>query len=217
MHTSSEQDDGMQIHAQQSQSPTPPTPRVSIRQALQPFLRDPWGRIVLHWNAKAALLSAMTRGIIFLIASAKSHHHGRSSGALAEAAWGALNAGVFGTFTQSLRFAEPQWAAELLVACAFPLMFQIGDFCFHAALGTQKFLVGMISSAVFTALSAAFNLYIMRRGTLLNGAEGKPFVQDLAALPRLILHFVASGAMNAWRFVIGISGLAAPRDTIALP
>src|ERR1700692_3185824 len=170
MHTSSEPGDGMPLP---SQPPLPSSPRVSIRQALQPLLSNPWRRIVLCWNAKAALLSAMTRGIIFLVASAKSHHHGRSSGALAEAVWGALNAGVFGTFTQSLRFAEPKWAAELLIAFAFPVMFQIGDFCFHAALGTQKFLIGMISSAVFTALSAAFNLYVMRRGTLLTGAEGK--------------------------------------------
>ena len=80
--------------------------------------------------------------------------------------------GFFGTVTQVLRLAEPQWLVELLLAGVFPLLFQVGDICFHSALGTQAFRSGMIASAVFTALSALFNLYIMRRGTLLVGEEG---------------------------------------------
>jgi hypothetical protein len=191
-------------------------PAVSVGQALRPLLRDPWRRIVLEWNAKAAVLSAMSRGAIFLIASLKSHHGGRAHGALVEAVWGAMNAGIFGTLTQALRFAEPEWAAGLLVAVVFPVIFQLGDYGFHAALGTQKFLAGMISSAVFTALSALFNLYIMRRGTLLTGAEGRPFVDDLAALPRLILMFVVSAALGVRRFALSIFGLDASGGNIAI-
>jgi hypothetical protein len=189
--------------------------RITVGQALGDLIQDPWRRVVLCWNAKAAMLSAIFRGGIFLAASIKSHHAGRSHGVLAEALFGAVSAGFFGTLTQSLRFAEPQWAAELLLAAVFPLVFQIGDYCFHAALGTQRFLIGMISSAVFTAFSAFFNLYIMRRGTLLMGSESKPFAQDLAAMPRLVLMFVVSGVLKPWRFAMEIFGREVASDTIA--
>jgi hypothetical protein len=169
--------------------------RVSAGQALLALLRHPWRCVVLRWNGKAALLSALFRGLVFLAASIKSHHAGRWSAVLEEALFGAVCAGFFGTLTQALRFADPQWVAALLLAGILPLLFQVGDFCFHAALGTQVFRSGMIASAVFTALSAAFNLYIMRRGTLLVGKEGNRFTQDLSALPRLAFLFVVSGAV----------------------
>ncbi len=189
--------------------------RVSAGQALLTLLRDPWQCVIQRWNGKAALLSAMFRGVIFLAASIKSHHTGRLSGVLAEALFGAVSAGFFGTLTQALRFADPEWLAELLLAGIYPLLFQVGDFFFHAAVGTQGFRAGMIASAVFTALSAAFNLYIMRRGTLLVGKEGNPFTQDLIVLPRMALLFVVSGAVNAWRFVLDLAFRRIPRDTVA--
>lgn len=176
---------------------------VSVGQALLHLLRDPWRNVVLRWNGKAALLSAMFRGSIFLIASIKSHHAGHSSGALAEALFGAISAGFFGTLTQTLRFARPKWLVELLLAGIYPVLFQVGDFYFHAAVEAQVFRAGMIASATFTALSAAFNLYSMRRGTLLVGKEGKAFSQDLSALPRLALSFVIAAVMTGWRFVTG--------------
>jgi hypothetical protein len=193
-------------------APTPTT-SVSVGEALLDLLRNPWRHFVLRWNGKSALLSALFRGAIFLCASVKSHHAGRSSGILAEALYGAVSAGFFGTLTQSLRFAEPEWLAELLLAGLFPLAFQIGDYCFHAALGTQVFLIGMVSSAVFTVFSSLFNLYVMRRGTLLIGAEGKPFGEDLGALPKLALLFVVSGVMKGWRFAAGLFRTS-PEETV---
>lgn len=174
-----------------------------VGQALGTLLRNPWHYLILRWNGKAAILSAIFRGVIFLVASIKSHHAGRASGILAEALFGAVSAGFFGALTQALRFAQPGWLAALLLAGIFPLTFQLGDFFFHAALGTQVFRIGMISSAVFTVFSSTFNLYIMRRGTLLVGDEGTPFSQDMGALPRLALMFVVSGVMKAWRFITG--------------
>lgn len=191
-----------------------PSNSVSVGQALGTLLRQPWRRLILRWNGKAALLSAIFRGGLFLVASIKSHHAGRSSGAVAEALLGAVSAGFFGTLTQALRFADPPWAAGLLLAGVFPLLFQISDFWFHAWLGTQVFRSGMIASAVCTALSAAFNLYIMRRGTLLVGEEGKPFTQDLSAMPRLMLLFVAAGAARVWRFGVEVVSRGTTRDTI---
>lgn len=187
-------------------APAPPVP-VSVGQALGGLLRNPL-QTLLRWNGKAALLSALFRGGVFLLASLKSHHAGRSHAVLAEALFGAGFMGFYGTVTQALRLAEPQWLAELLLAGVFPLLFQVGDICFHSALGTQAFRSGMIASAVFTALSALFNLYIMRRGTLLVGEESRSFVQDLIVLPKLALMFVVSGVMTVWRIAMGIGRVA---------
>ena len=173
----------------------------TVMQALDRLRRDPWRKVLLRWNAKAALLSALVRGGVFLLASLRSHHGDRGGAVLAEALFGATCAGFFGTVTQAVRFATPQWQAEAVVALAIPVLFQTGDFGFHAALGQAGFRAGMISSALFTALSAAFNLYIMRRGTLLSGGEGQSFTQDLAMLPRLALAFVYSGVKGAVRLL----------------
>ncbi len=187
---------------------------VSVGQAMLALLRNPWQNLVLRWNGKAALLSAMFRGVIFLVASIKSHHAGRSSGMMAEALFGALGAGFFGTLTQSLRFAEPQWVAGLLLAVILPALFQIADFFFHAALGTQVFHAGMISSAVFTAFAAAFNLYIMRRGAMLVGEEGRSFWQDMSVMPRLVVLFVVAGVVKPWRFAMEIVSRRTARGTV---
>lgn len=204
------------MNLQYSSESIPALPiRVSAGQALLSLLRDPWRCVVKRWNGKTALLSAMFRGVVFLAASIKSHHTGRLSGVLAEALFGAMCAGFFGTLTQALRFADPEWLAELLLAGIYPVLFQLGDYFFHAVLGTQVFRTGMIASAVFTALSAAFNLFIMRRGTLLVGKEGNPFTQDLIALPRMALLFVVSGAVNTWRFVLNVVFRRIPRETVA--
>lgn len=176
---------------------------LTVRQALGGLVRNPL-QFLLRWNGKAALLSALFRGGVFLAASLKSHQAGRSHAVLAEALFGAGFMGFFGTVTQVLRLAEPQWLVALLLAGVFPLLFQVGDICFHSALGTQAFRSGMIASAVFTALSALFNLYIMRRGTLLVGEEGSPFAQDLITLPKLALMFALSGVLQAWRVAAGI-------------
>jgi hypothetical protein len=175
----------------------------TVRQALLGLVQNPWRRVLRRFNSKAALLSAIFRGAIFLAASIKSHHAGRSGAALAEAVYGATCSGFFGTLAQALRFATPQWQAQLVLAGIFPVLFQIGDYCFHSALEGHVIRSGMIASAVFTALSALFNLYVMRRGTLLVGDEGKPFYHDLGTLPKLALFFVISGVMAPWRMIAG--------------
>ena len=176
---------------------------VSVARALGALLRDP-KQFVVRWNGKAAVLSAIFRGIVFLLASIHSYHAGRLHAVVSEAIFGAAFAGLFGTITQELRFAEPQWLAGLLLAGVIPFLFQTGDFLFHAALGTQTFHAGMIASVIATVLSAAFNLYIMRRGTLLVGEEGRSFASDLSALPKLIVLFVATGAVQAWRLLVAV-------------
>ena len=46
----------------------------------------------------------------------------------------------------------------------------------------------------FTVVSTAFNLYAMRRGALVVGADGASLVTDLCRMPRLVLSFLAAAA-----------------------
>jgi len=52
---------------------------------------------------------------------------------------------------------------------------------------------------VLTVVSTGFNLFAMRRGTLIVGAAGRTMLDDLKALPRLIVQFVAMLARTCAR------------------
>lgn len=139
-----------------------------------------------------------------LFATLTTHRAGRIQGAAVEACFGACAAGVLGTLTQALRVCDPIWAVELFFALIFPAAFQLLDFALHSALGTARFGSGLIASSTFTAVSAMFNLFVMRRGALLIGREGKPFSHDLVLLPRLAHLFVVSVPRIVVQFVVGV-------------
>ena len=125
-------------------------------------------------------------------------------GVAVEAIYGAAAAGFFGALTQALRRCDPAWLVDLFFAIIFPATFQLLNFAIHSALGTARFGSGLIASATFTAISAMFNLFVMRRGALLIGREGKSFGHDLVVLPRLALSFVIAIPRNVIQFVAGI-------------
>jgi hypothetical protein len=176
-----------------------PESGVDIWSALGSLVRHPVRNILLRWNRKSAVLSAILRGTLFFAASLKSHSLGRVEAALVEAVYAASAAGLFGAVAQALRYAQPAWIAELFLAIVIPILFQTLEFFSHLVTGTGSFHAGLIASAALTGLSAAFNLFVMRRGALLVGAEGKPFSQDLLALPKLILLFVVSIPASLYR------------------
>ena len=82
-----------------------------------------------------------------------------------------------------------------------PALFQGIEYVLHWLRGTPHLRIAEIVSVIISGLSALFNWYALRRGTLLVGGEGASFGRDLARLPRLIFGFlcvlprkIASGA-----------------------
>jgi hypothetical protein len=65
--------------------------------------------------------------------------------------------------------------------------------------GTQKLAASMTASVAFTALSTAFNLFAMRRGVLIVGADRLTLRQDLRAMPRLVVLFAGAAARSCLR------------------
>ena len=160
-------------------------------------------RVLRLWNWKSASLSVIFRGPIFLVAAMRQGWAGVIGALFTESAFCALSAGFYGAIVQSLKDAEPQWLTGVLLAVVIPAFFQGIEYVLHWFRGTPHLRVAEIVSVSISGISALFNWYAMRRGTLLVGGEGASFGSDLGRLPRLIFGFVAvlprQAASNAKR------------------
>jgi hypothetical protein len=159
---------------------------------LSGLLRRPQ-RILLLWNWKAACLSIMLRAPIFLGVTIRRGFRVSASAILVECVYCAITAGFYGAIVQSLLDAEPQWLTLLFLTIVIPSIFQVFEFLLHRLHGTPHLKLAEFISIGVSAVSALFNWYAMRRGTLLVGGKGVSFGSDLRRLPRLIFNFVTSG------------------------
>jgi hypothetical protein len=142
------------------------------------------------WNWKSATLSIILRGPIFLVAAIRQGWAGALGAVLIESAFCAVSAGFYGAVVQSLKDAQPQWLTGVLLAVVIPMFFQGIEYILHWFRGTPHLRIAAIVSLIISGLSALFNWFAMRRGTLLVGGEGDSFGRDLSRIPRLLLDFI---------------------------
>jgi hypothetical protein len=143
------------------------------------------------WNWKSAALSVILRGPIFVVAALRQGWAGVMSALLTEVTFCAVTAGLYGSLVQSLKDGEPQWLTGVVVAVVIPALFQSAEYLLHWFRGTPHLRMAELVSVILSGISALFNWYAMRRGTLLVGREGASFGSDLGRLPRLIFGFLA--------------------------
>ena len=148
-------------------------------------------QLLLLWNWKSALLSMILRGPIFFGAAVRQGWHAAMAALLTESIFCALSAGFYGSVVQILKDAEPEWLTGIFLTVAMPITFQILEYLLHWFRGTPHLRIAGVVSLVVSAVSALFNWYAMRSGTLLVGREGGGFGGDLRRLPRLLLSFFA--------------------------
>jgi hypothetical protein len=165
-------------------------PSRPILELLFEIMRSPQ-KVLRLWNWKSALLSVILRGPIFLVAAIRQGWAGVIGALFTESAFCALSAGFYGALVQSLKDAEPQWLTGIFLAVVIPALFQGIEYLLHWFRGTPHLRIAEIVSLIISGLSALFNWYAMRRGTLLVGGEGASFGSDLGRLPRLIVGFLA--------------------------
>lgn len=163
----------------------------SFNATLLRLLRHPL-TILLLWNWKAAILSMILRGPIFLVASFRQGFGGVLLALGTELFFCALTAGFYGAIVQSLRLAQPQWLTLLFITVILPAFLQGFEFLLHWARGTPHLGYAELVSASVSGISAVFNLYVMRRNALLVGPEGARLRSDLARLPVLLLSFLTA-------------------------
>jgi len=184
----------------------PPPPRFA--KLLFGILRRPQ-QLLLLWNWKSALLSIVLRGPIFFIAGVRQGWETAITALFTESFFCALSAGFYGAVVQTLKDGEPQWLTGVFLTLVMPVAFQVLEYLLHWFRGTPHLRIASIVSLIVSALSALFNWYAMRRGTLLVGREGGGFAGDLRRLPRLLFGFLAllprklSGKMIAEKMIAG--------------
>jgi hypothetical protein len=159
--------------------------------ALLELARHPAQTFFYSWNWKAALLSAMMRAPLFLVATLRQGLEAISVAVLVEAVYSAGISGCYGAFVQKLRGARPLWVSGVLILVVLPGLLLWLDYELHLATGMPNLKGGMIAAASFSLLSSLFNWYLMGRGSLLVGVEGGSFGSDLKRLPMMLVDFVA--------------------------
>ena len=162
------------------------------------------------WNWKSALLSLILRGPIFLVATVRQGWQAALSALFTESVFCVLTAGFYGAVVQTLRSAEPMWLTLTFITLVIPALFQIFEYGLHWLRGTPHLRLVEIVSVAVSGVSALFNWYAMRRGTLLVGGEGSTFGRDLRQLPRLLFNFITARWLRRPREIDGLAAQIPP-------
>jgi hypothetical protein len=184
---------------------------VSVGTVLRDLARDPRGLLWRRWNWKSALLSSLFRAAVFFFANLSAGWRAAMGAMSVELLYRGVSAGFFGALTQAFRLARPTWLAAATALILVPLFSHSIEFSIHLERGTPKLITSIVSSVIFTIISTLFNLYAMRRGVLMVGAEGGGLSADVRALPRMIWGFLTAAPLFLWRilFCPGICGILA--------
>ena len=183
----------------------PPTPHRVI-DVFRELLRHPFTTMVLRWNWKAAVLSALLRAPIFFTAYAfKKEGITVAIGAMiAQMLCRIVFGGVNGSIIQSFSKVEPAWHAVLTVPIILATFSHLVEFVvqtiYDEYTGVQGKGKAIAVSILISAISAIFNLFAMRRGALLVKDESEqPLWRDLKRMPWLAFEFISFPLIWTWR------------------
>lgn len=161
---------------------------------LLPVLRwacaHPVELFIRRWNWKSAMFSALMRGGIFFTVNLKAGWRAAVGAMLVEFAWRTATSGGWGAVTQMLRKVKPDWQAVLGAMLVVPAVTHSIEFTIHYTRGTPVLARSILTSICFTQISNLFNLYAMRKGALIVGAEARPLSEDMKRVPALIGGFL---------------------------
>lgn len=174
----------------------------TVGAVLRHLLRHPIHQLLRRWNWKAALLSACLRGTLFFVATLKAGPRAALSALLLEAAFYACVAGFYGALLEAFRLARPVWAATLTVMVLLPTLNHTLEFALHWFSGTPQLKTALLASVLVSLCSACFNLFAMRRGVLLVGADRRSLLSDLRLLPNVVAEFLLVLPLALWRGLV---------------
>ncbi len=162
----------------------------AVSEVLRRMWKYPLHELVLRWNWKSAVTSALIRAAIYFSANLSSGREAALGAMQAEFLWRFVVAGFLGSVIQGLRRAEPAWQATLITSVALPILNHLIEFSIHTLRGTPHLVKSFSISVAFTVIAMLFNTYAMRRGAMIIGREGRPLWRDLLDMPRLIAGFI---------------------------
>ena len=177
--------------------PAPPTP-LRVFDVFRELLRHPIRSVVMRWNWKAAVLSALLRGPIFFFTYIfkKDGLKLAVGAAIAQSIFRFIFGGVNGSIIQSFSKVEPAWHAVLTVPIILAIFSHLVEFCVQTLYDNQTGVNGkgraIMFSVIVSAISAIFNLFAMRRGALLVKDESQQSIwRDLRRMPWLAFEFLS--------------------------
>lgn len=168
----------------------PPPEGVSLLGVLRWACAHPLELLIVRWNWKSALFSALFRGLIFFTVNLKVGWRAALGAMLAEFVWRSATSGGWGAVTQMLCKVRPLWQAVFGTMFVVPLAAHAIEFVIHYARGTPLLAQSILVSVCFTQVSDLFNLYVMYNGAMLVGAGARPFTADLRRMPALVGGFL---------------------------
>jgi len=161
---------------------------LTVGQAAAAVLANPWKTFVVDWNWKAALLSALFRGILFLAVALP-----RGPGAMRlvwiELTFRIVVGGFWGSLLQAFREARPAWLSALLAAVMLPAAAHMLEYLAFQAGHATHIGAGMVVSIAVSVGSLLLNWFLMRKGVLITGDGSGSLGADLRRLPRLLAAF----------------------------
>ena len=176
----------------------PTDPQKTISGVLKHTFRHPVESLILRWNWKAAVLSALLRSPIFFTAYlAQKQGLWIAFGAmLAQFFFRTLFGGVNGAIIQSFSKVEPAWQAVVTIPLVLAAFSHLIEFVvqtgFDSLTGTHGKGKAILVSIIISIISAGFNLFAMRRGALLVKDESEQSLwRDLKRMPWLAFEFLA--------------------------
>ena len=175
---------------------------MTLRETCGELARHPVKHVIFGWHWKNAVMSAVTHRLLFFVANLAAGPGRASRAAIVEFALRMPLVGLLAAVTQLFRLAEPAWAAAAVTVTVLPLAAHIAELATHVAAGTPQLRTSLIASIAMSAVATAFNLFAMRRGTLIVGDGARSLADDLSSLPRLIGAFVRlpiDAATTSWR------------------
>jgi hypothetical protein len=170
-----------------------------VEEALRRLFTRPMDLVVRRWNWKAAFFSSLTRGIIFLVANLTAGWRAAAGAMLAEWVYRAMTSGFYGAITQTLGEADPEWQGAIAAMILLPITSHSIEFAVHYFRHTPNLKASIISSMSFSVVSTLFNLYAMRRGTMVVGRGGLSLAQDMRNMPGVITGFLGIFPLWIWR------------------
>jgi hypothetical protein len=173
-------------------------PVLTVWQVCADFAARPRHYFIRQWHWKGALFSSAIRCLIFLAVNLPSGWKAAQGAALAEFCYRIVASGFYASMTQAFRKAQPAWAAYLTAMLLLPVFQHAIEFLVHWMRGTPRLWESLGASAAFTVLSTSYNLYSMRRGTMVVGPEGKSLWRDIRDFPGVFVGFVTEGPRLLW-------------------
>jgi hypothetical protein len=157
------------------------------------------GRVVRWWNWKSAVISAAMRGPIFFFATLSLGLRAAAMSLLLDASFRTVLAGFMGALTQAVRYIQPTWIPALIVVVGMPVVNHTIEYFVHRH--NMRVGVAMGISIGFSMVSGAFELFAMRRGTLVVTEHSQSLGHDILRFPKLVADFVVTGVRALFRIV----------------